>query len=67
MKRRTTVRLAVPAILAALAAWYFLAGHTTPAGQPPLATLTSESWSIFKTEFNESADYVRLVVLLSPT
>jgi hypothetical protein len=44
-----------------------LAGHQAPAGQSPLADLTSDSVVPLKAEFNRSADGVRIVLLLSPT
>jgi hypothetical protein len=64
--RRKAVVIGVPVLLVALAGWYDVGGHATPAGQPQLATLAPESFSL-KAEFNRAADRVRLVVLLSPT
>lgn len=66
ISRRTRVLAALVAV-GALAGWYYAGGHRTPDGQAPLAELAPDAWSSFKTEFNDSADRVRLVVLLSPT
>lgn len=46
-------------------AWYFLWSAVTPNGQPPLTRLTSEQQ--FITQFNQTADKTRMVLLLSPT
>jgi hypothetical protein len=57
MRRRTL--LAAPVLL--------LGGCNrgkTPAGQPPLRTLTVEA---FQDAFNQDADKTRVVALLSPT
>jgi hypothetical protein len=64
--RRSVIGVSLVA-LGLLVGWYYVAGHETPKGQAPLATLAENSWSSFKQEFNDSADRVRLVVLLSPT
>jgi hypothetical protein len=54
------------AVLAVIARYYF-AGHQVPAGQAPLAELTSTSLGSLRADFNRSADGVRVVLLLSPT
>jgi hypothetical protein len=56
----------VVVVLAVIARYYF-AGHQVPAGQAPLAELTSKSLGSLKADFNRSADGVRIVLLLSPT
>ncbi len=58
--------VAVVVVLAVIAGYHF-AGHEVPAGQAPLAELTSESLGSLKADFNRSADGVRIVLLLSPT
>jgi hypothetical protein len=70
MRRLARVLLyAVAASLAALAiaigVWRFLPRHT-PAGQPPLATLTTGG-SELADAFNGSTGAVRVLALLSPT
>jgi hypothetical protein len=63
----TAVFLVVAVVVLALIARYYLAGHRVPAGQPPLAELSSDSLDSLKADFNQSADGVRVVLLLSPT
>ena len=58
--------VAAVVVLAVIARNYF-AGHQVPAGQPPLAELTSKSIGSLKADFNRSADGLRIVLLLSPT
>ena len=68
MKRRSLVLVLF--LLVALAggfSWYLWGERHTPAGQPPLATLTAASLETLRSEFNGHADKVRIVVLLSPT
>ena len=61
----------IPAAVGALAVvavlLYLYAGHETPAGQPPLASLTSETLSQFATAFDSAKGDVRVVLFLSPT
>jgi hypothetical protein len=54
--------LAVVAVLS-----YLYAGHETPAGQPPLASLTPDTLSQFETAFDSAKSDVRVVLFLSPT
>ena len=68
MKRRSLVLvLFLLAALASAFAWYLWGERHTPAGQPPLATLSAASLETLRSEFNSHADKVRIVVLLSPT
>ncbi|MEN3338384.1 MAG: hypothetical protein V7647_2060 [Acidobacteriota bacterium] len=59
--------------MAALAAvvlafgWYLFGTRYTPAGQPPLATVQAESLDALRSDFNQHADSVRVIVLLSPS
>jgi hypothetical protein len=48
-------------------AYYLYGGHTTPKGQPPLASFSSGDLTPLKTAFNNSASSVRVLVMLSPT
>ena len=66
-KHRRTLILSALCALGLSAGWFYLSGHATPSEQAPLASITQRSFSSFKEEFNDSADRVRLVVLLSPT
>jgi hypothetical protein len=48
-------------------AYYFYGGHSTPKGQPPLASFSANDLTPLKTAFNNSQSSVRVVVMLSPT
>ncbi len=63
-------KLIIPGLVAAaliLAAMYLWGPGTVPAGQKPLAALSSTNASTFETAFNGDADSLRLVLMLSPT
>jgi hypothetical protein len=67
MNRRAAIRpLVLLAILGALAGYAFQVPHT-PGGQPPLETVTAENLPAFRSEFNDAAGTVRVILLLSPT
>ena len=66
MKRRWFVAVVVIAAFGALA-WYAWGPSHTPNGQPPLRTLANNDIYAFKDSFNDAADRVRIVLLLSPT
>lgn len=57
------------ALAAALlfAAYYTYAPRHVPGNQPPLASITNQSFPEVQEAFNGAADGVRLLVLLSPT
>ena len=54
-------------LVAAGAGYYFLAPARTPAGQPALASLHRSGFESFEQTFDDAADRVRVVVMLSPT
>jgi hypothetical protein len=66
MSRKRILLLAV-LLVAFGAVYYFYGGHSTPKGQPPLASLSSRDLTPLKTAFNDSASSVRVVAMLSPT
>lgn len=66
MKRKWFVAVIVIAAFGALA-WYAWGPSYTPNGQPPLRSLANNDISAFKDSFNDAADRVRIVLLLSPT
>jgi len=47
--------------------WYFFGPRKTPAGQPPLVALTTNTFDQLRTAFNAASGDVRVVLLLSPT
>jgi hypothetical protein len=53
--------------LLATASLYLYHGGQTPAGQPPLHNLSTQSVGEIKNEFNAAKDDVRVLLLLSPT
>jgi hypothetical protein len=53
------------AVLLLLAGVYLWGPSKTPAGQPPLLTLST--FSEFQSAFDSAADQSRLILLLSPT
>ena len=66
MKRAYIVG-AIPVALLAAAVLYLYSGGQTPAGQPPLKSLSAQSVGEIKNEFNAATDDVRVLLLLSPT
>lgn len=67
MKRKLTIIGAVLGAIVLLAFYYFYWGTSVPQGQKPLVRLESTNISSLKTEFNGSANSVRLIIMLSPT
>ncbi|HVA65044.1 MAG TPA: hypothetical protein VNF74_15065 [Terriglobales bacterium] len=51
----------------AAAAWWSWGPRHTPAGQPPMATITPATTADFVSQFNASLQSTRLLLLLSPT
>ena len=66
MKRKYIVNGAIGAVLLA-ALIYFYGRSQTPAGQPPLRSLTAENLNELKKDFNAAKDEIRVLLLLSPT
>ncbi len=68
MKRKRIILILLAVVIAAaLLAMYYYLGSTVPNGQPPLARLNRSNIGSLKNAFNESADSVRVIVMLSPT
>lgn len=69
MKRKRIILILAAVVIAAalLAVYYFYLGSTVPNGQQPLVRLKSSNIGLLKNAFNESADSVRVIVMLSPT
>jgi hypothetical protein len=64
-RKRILLVVVVVAILAV--AYYLYGGHSTPKGQPPLASFSGNDLTPLKTAFNSSGASVRVLVMLSPT
>ena len=47
--------------------YYLYLGSTVPTGQQPLVRLDNSNLESLKKSFNDSADSVRVMVMLSPT
>ena len=65
---KAALLVAVAAIVLAVAVRYYFTGHQVPTGQSSLADLTRDSLTALKGDFNSTPpDYVRIILLLSPT
>ena len=68
MKRRLIIIIvAAVAVGMGLLAYYLYGGNTVPKGQQPLVRLSDANLSGLKDSFNQSANSVRVIVMLSPT
>ena len=66
MNRKLILRVVI--LLAVFGAvYYFYGGHSTPKGQAPLVSFSSDDLAPLKTAFNASGASTRVVVMLSPT
>lgn len=63
-RRRAIAAVLLTAVV--LGAWY-LAQPRVPEGQPSLLTLDAASLGTLRDTFNRDAEYVRVIVLPSPT
>jgi hypothetical protein len=69
MKRKHVIYGLVAAVgaIVLFIVYYLYLGSTAPTGQQPLVRLDNSNIDSLKKSFNESADAVRVVVMLSPT
>lgn len=67
MKKRLSIIAVFVTMGLLVSGWHFYGGSAVPAGQPPLASLTSTNFDQLRDAFNASAGQVRIVLLLSPT
>ena len=69
MKAKRIIYVALAAVLAValFVMFYLYVGSSVPAGQQPLVHLHPSNFDSLKKSFNESADSVRVMVMLSPT
>ena len=69
MKRKRVVYgiVGVVAAIILFLVYYLYLGSSAPSGQQPLVRLNNANIDSLKKSFNESADSVRVMVMLSPT
>lgn len=69
MKRKHVMYglVAVVGAIALVVVYYLYLGSTAPTGQQPMVRLDNSNIDSLKKSFNESADSVRVIVMLSPT
>lgn len=69
MKRKKIIygSLAVVGAVMLYIVYYLYLGSAAPVGQQPLVRLDNSTIGSLKKSFNESADSVRVIVMLSPT
>ena len=69
LKLRRILYLAAASIAALLlfVVFYLYVGSTVPTGQQPLVHLNASNIDSLKKSFNDAADSVRVIVMLSPT
>jgi hypothetical protein len=67
VKRRVIIILAIVVVGLGLVDYHLFGGSTVPNGQQPLVSLTDANISSLKDSFNDSANSVRVILLLSPT
>ena len=69
MKRKHLIYglVAVAGAIVFFVVYYLYLGSTAPAGQQPLVRLDNANIDSLKESFNDSADSVRVIVMLSPT
>ena len=69
MKRKGIIYGSIAIVVAVilLVVSYLYLGSAAPVGQQPLVRLNESNLDALKKSFNESADSVRVMVMLSPT
>ena len=69
MRRKRIIygSIAIAVAVVVLIAAYLYLGSTVPVGQQPLVRLDNSNIDSLKKSFNESADSVRVMVMLAPT
>ena len=69
MKRQRVIygSIAIVVAVVLLIVAYLYLGSSAPVGQQPLVRLDNSNIDSLKKSFNESADSVRVIVMLSPT
>lgn len=67
MKKTFSILGGVVGVAVLLAAWIAWGPSHAPTGQPPLVSLDAANFSQLQKAFNDDADKIRVVALLSPT
>jgi hypothetical protein len=67
MNRQRRIALILLVALAGVLMRLTYGPRKVPAGQPPLATLSTSSLETLRTDFNRDRNQTRILVLLSPT
>ena len=69
MKRKRVIYGLVAVVIAVglFVVYYLYLGSTAPTGQQPMVRLDNSNINSLRKSFNESADSVRVIVMLSPT
>lgn len=67
MRRIWLIVLLAAAIVAVLAGFYFSQGSRSPAGQPALVEIDSQTLPNLQAQFNRDEGILRVILLLSPT
>jgi hypothetical protein len=69
MKRKHVIYglVAVVGAIVLSVVYYLYLGSTAPTGQQPLVHLDNSNIDSLKKSFNDAADSVRVIVMLSPT
>ena len=69
MKRKPVIYglVTVVSAIVLFVVYYVYLGSTVPTGQQPLVRLNNSNIDSLKKSFNDSADSVRVMVMLSPT
>jgi hypothetical protein len=67
MRPNKRILIVILCILLVLSGVYFWGPSRTPAGQPPLSTLSEATFTNFQMAFDSAADESRILLLLSPT
>jgi hypothetical protein len=69
MKRKGAIYGLVGVVIAVglFVVYYLYLGSTAPTGQQPMVRLDNSNIDSLRKSFNESADSVRVILMLSPT
>lgn len=68
MKRSQVIVVGLSAIVVAAAlGWQVFGSRRVPQGQPPMEELTESNFNQFAKSFDDAAENVRVLTLLSPT